>query len=327
MAASPSSGMAGRFPGAADLTTFWSNLRDGVESLQFLSEERAARRGREPRRHQRPVLRAGRRAARRHRPVRRRVLRDEPARRRRVRPAAPPLPRVRVGGVRGRRATSASVIDGSVGVFAACGLSEYMFKNVLANEHVATTVGEWLVRHTGNDTNFLATRVSYELDLHGPSLNVQTACSSTLVAVHLACQSLLSGECDVALVGGAVVAPVQHRGYFYKEGEILSPDGHCRAVRRPIGGHGHLQRLRCRRAQAAGRRARRRRQRARRRPGLGDQQRRPGQGRLPRAERARPGPGRHRGAGGRGRRSPRRDLHRGPRHRHAHRRPDRGRRR
>ena len=114
-------------------------------------------------------------------------------------------------------------------MFASCGLSEYMFKNVLANEHVATSVGEWLVRHTGNDTNFLATRVSYELDLHGPSLNVQTACSSTLVAVHLACQSLLSGECDVALAGGAVVAPVQRRGYFYKEGEILSPDGHCRA--------------------------------------------------------------------------------------------------
>ena len=91
------------------------------------------------------------------------------------------------------------------------------------------SVGEWLVRHTGNDTNFLATRVSYELDLHGPSLNVQTACSSTLVAVHLACQSLLSGECDVALAGGAVVAAVQRRGYFYKEGEILSPDGHCRA--------------------------------------------------------------------------------------------------
>ena len=71
--------------------------------------------------------------------------------------------------------------------------------------------------------------MSYELDLRGPSMNVQTACCSTLVAVHLACQSLLSGECDVALAGGAVVAPVQDRGYLYKEGEILSPDGHCRA--------------------------------------------------------------------------------------------------
>ena len=127
-------------------------------------------------------------------------------------------------------------------MFASCGLSEYMFKNVLANEHVAATVGEWLVRHTGNDTNFLATRVSYELDLHGPSLNVQTACWSTLVAVHLACQSLLSGECDVALVGGAVVAPVQHRGYLYKEGEILSPDGHCRAFDAALGRNRHLQR-------------------------------------------------------------------------------------
>ncbi|MET0577235.1 MAG: type I polyketide synthase, partial [Ilumatobacteraceae bacterium] len=220
-------GMAGRLPGARDLPTFWSNLRRGVEAVQFFSEDE--------------LLAAGELLEN---------IRDPSY----VRAAAPlddidqfdaaffgmsprdaavfdPQHRLFLecaweafehAGYVGER------IDGAVGVFASCGLSEYMFKNVLANERIATSVGEWLVRHTGNDTNFLATRVSYELDLHGPSLNVQTACSSTLVAVHLACQSLLSGECDVALAGGAVVAPVQRRGYFYKEGEILSPDGHCR---------------------------------------------------------------------------------------------------
>ena len=71
--------------------------------------------------------------------------------------------------------------------------------------------------------------MSYELNLTGPSLNVQTACSSSLVAIHLACQSLLNGECDMALAGGSVVLPQQHKGYLYREGEILSPDGHCRA--------------------------------------------------------------------------------------------------
>jgi acyl transferase domain-containing protein/thioesterase domain-containing protein/acyl carrier protein len=221
-------GMAGRLPGARDLTQFWSNLRRGVESIQSFSEDE--------------LLAAGESLDN---------IRDPSYVR-----AAAPLDDIDQfdAGFFGMSPRDAAVfdpqhrlflecawdafehagyvgerIDGAVGVFASCGLSEYMFKNVLANEHVATSVGEWLVRHTGNDTNFLATRVSYELDLHGPSLNIQTACSSTLVAVHLACQSLLSGECDVALAGGAVVSPVQRRGYFYKEGEILSPDGHCRA--------------------------------------------------------------------------------------------------
>ena len=97
------------------------------------------------------------------------------------------------------------------------------------------SVGEWLIRHTGNDPNFLATRVSYELDLVGPSMNVQTACWSSLVAIHLACQSLLNGECDVALAGASTISPEQ-LGYLYKQGEILSPDGHCRAFDAKAGG-------------------------------------------------------------------------------------------
>ena len=75
----------------------------------------------------------------------------------------------------------------------------------------------------------LATRVSYELNLHGPSISVQTACSTSLVAVHLACQSLLNQECDMALAGGVTIEFPHGRGYLYREGEILSRDGHCRA--------------------------------------------------------------------------------------------------
>ena len=75
----------------------------------------------------------------------------------------------------------------------------------------------------------LATRVSYELNLQGPSVNVQTACSTSLVAVHLACQSLLNQECDMALAGGVTIEFPHGRGYLYREGEILSRDGHCRA--------------------------------------------------------------------------------------------------
>jgi acyl transferase domain-containing protein len=80
-----------------------------------------------------------------------------------------------------------------------------------------------------SDKDFLPARVSYLLDLRGPSISVQTACSTSLVAVHLSVQSLLSGECDLALAGGATIELPHNVGYPYKEGEILSPDGHCRA--------------------------------------------------------------------------------------------------
>src|SRR5205823_7678925 len=79
-----------------------------------------------------------------------------------------------------------------------------------------------------SDKDYLATRVSYKLDLRGPSMSVQTACSSALVAVHLACQSLLAGECDMALAGGVGIRLPQD-GYRYQRDGILSPDGRCRA--------------------------------------------------------------------------------------------------
>jgi acyl transferase domain-containing protein len=80
----------------------------------------------------------------------------------------------------------------------------------------------------GNDKDFLATRVAYKLDLQGPVMTVQTACSTSLVASHQACQSLLNGECDMALAGGVTLIIPQKQGYLYQEGMILSPDGQCR---------------------------------------------------------------------------------------------------
>ena len=81
----------------------------------------------------------------------------------------------------------------------------------------------------GNDKDYLATRISYKLDLRGPSLTVQTACSTSLVAVHLACQSLLAGDCDMALAGGVTVRVPHRMGYLHSSQALLSPDGHCRA--------------------------------------------------------------------------------------------------
>lgn len=121
-----------------------------------------------------------------------------------------------------------SRFEGAIGVFAGCGMGSYFAHNILSNRDLVESVGLFLLRHTGNDKDFLATRASYCLDLRGPSVNVQTACSTSLVAVHLAVQSLLSGECDLALAGGVTIEFPHRQGYLYHEGEILSPDGHCR---------------------------------------------------------------------------------------------------
>ncbi len=220
-------GMAGRFPGAASVDQFWANLRDGVESIRRLGDEELEAAG-----------------------VSRATLNDPDYVR-----ACPVLEDVDKfdAAFFGLSARDASIMDpahriflevawqafehagytalpeeGVVGVFAAAGAPLYMIENLRTNPDLMRSVGEFLVRHTGNDMNFLATRVSYEMDLRGPSMNVQTACSSSLVSVHLACQSLARGECVMALAGGSTVLVPQAHGYHFKEGEILSPDGHCR---------------------------------------------------------------------------------------------------
>ncbi len=120
-------------------------------------------------------------------------------------------------------------LAGQIAVFAGCGMGTYFYSNVCSHQQLVDRVGLFLLRHTGNDKDFLATRVSHAFDLRGPSVNVQTACSTSLVAVHYACQSLLNGECDMALAGGVTIELPHRRGYTYRDGEILSPDGHCRA--------------------------------------------------------------------------------------------------
>ncbi|HEX5759549.1 MAG TPA: beta-ketoacyl synthase N-terminal-like domain-containing protein, partial [Thermoanaerobaculia bacterium] len=114
-----------------------------------------------------------------------------------------------------------------VGVFAGVGESGYA-RNVYEHPELVRAVGSYQIS-LGTRNDYLPTRVSYKLDLKGPSVNVQTACSTSLVAVHLACRALLAGECDMALAGGVFVAARQQRGYLWEEGHILSRDGRCRA--------------------------------------------------------------------------------------------------
>ena len=118
---------------------------------------------------------------------------------------------------------------GQIGVFAGCGMGSYFYFNICSNPDLVENTGMFLLRHTGNDKDFLTTRLSHVLDLHGPSITLQTACSTSLVAAHYARQALLNGECDMAIAGGVTIELPQRRGYLYKENEILSPDGACHA--------------------------------------------------------------------------------------------------
>lgn len=115
------------------------------------------------------------------------------------------------------------------GVFGGTSLSTYILSNLLSNVDLKAAPDKQMTYLQGNDKDYLCTRVSYKLNLKGPSVSVQSACSTSLVAVHLACQSLLSGECDLALAGGVTIKVPQKIGYLYQKGNILSPDGHCRA--------------------------------------------------------------------------------------------------
>jgi pyochelin synthetase len=118
---------------------------------------------------------------------------------------------------------------GRIGVFAGKGTIRYLLEHVLQDRESEPTIGMQQILNL-NDKDHVAPMISYKLNLTGPSLNVHTACSTSLVAVHSACQSLMVGECEVALAGGvSFVNTLERTGYVYEEGHITSPDGYCRA--------------------------------------------------------------------------------------------------
>ncbi len=219
-------GMACRYPGAAGPAAFWQLLKNGVDAITFFREEALAAAGVDPALIRNPAY-------------------------------------VPVGGILssptgfdadffGFSPREAALTDpqhriflecawealesggypseeraGPVGVFAGSDMSTYFLDRVypyISGSGTSAAYGAIV----GNDKDFLPTLVSYKLNLKGPSLCVQTACSSSLVAVHLACQSLLGGECDLALAGGVGISYPQEKGYLYEPGMILSPDGVCR---------------------------------------------------------------------------------------------------
>lgn len=221
-------GMSLRVPGARTPDEFWNNLISGVESITTLSDEQLLAAGVPREAFQRPGY------VRRTASLERMESFDAEFFGFSPKDAAIMDPQHRhflaaCWEALEDAAHPASKFAGSIGVFGGCGMGSYLAFNLLSNRHLVDDVGMFLLRHTGNDKDFLVTRASYLLDLHGPAVNVQTACSTSLVATHLAAQHLLNGECDMALAGGVTIEIPHGRGYQYQPGEIMSPDGHCRA--------------------------------------------------------------------------------------------------
>ena len=219
-------GLAGRFPGARNLDEFWTNMRDGIEVLETFSDADldAAAVPAALREHPQYVRRGT-------------ALADADS---------------FDAGFFGLSPREAQILDpqqrmflecawealeyagyapdaneAAVGVYAGCGMNSYLLNQIHRDPALVAAAGGYQLM-LGGDKDFLCTRVSYKLNLRGPSVSVQTACSTSLVAVQMACSALYRGECDMALAGGVSVPFPQRSGYLYEEGMILSPDGHCR---------------------------------------------------------------------------------------------------
>ena len=220
-------GVAGRFPDAPNIETFWKNLCAGVESVTMFTDEQLLSAGVEPSLVEAPnFVKAG-------------VLLDGvelfDARFFGYTPREAELtdPQHRLFLECAWEALEDAGYDPErtslrIGVFAGSGTNSYFQKNLVTNPHLMTLLN-YLQRLMVSDHDYLVTRVSYKLNLKGPSLTIQTACSTSLVATHIACQSLLNGECDMALAGGVSIKVPQIAGYLYQEGSTLSSDGRCRA--------------------------------------------------------------------------------------------------
>jgi acyl transferase domain-containing protein len=218
-------GMAGRFPGAGNVDELWRNLRDGVESITFFTDEELLAKGvqstllRDPNYVKAAAVMDGvelfdasffgftAREAQLMDPQHRVLLECA-------------WEAMEIAGY------DSKTLDGAVGVFAGATINTYLLLNIFSNPELVNSLEPVQINVT-NGADFLTTRISYKLDLKGPSYLVQSACSTSLVAVHIACQSLLNEECDMALAGGVSINQKLLRGYRYTEGGIASPDGRC----------------------------------------------------------------------------------------------------
>ncbi len=219
-------GLVGRFPGARNIGEFWENLCKGRESISFFSDEELEASGIDPTLLSNPnYVKAGANISDIEMfdaslfdfsPREAEIV--DPQHRILIECAWEALENAGYEPGTGKNLT---------GVYVGTDMSSYFLNNLSSHPDLIESIGLPIIY--GNSQDFAATRVSYKLNLKGPSINIQTSCSTSLVAVHSACQGLLNYECDMALAGGICITSLQKEGYFYEQGGITSPDGHCRA--------------------------------------------------------------------------------------------------
>ena len=219
-------GMAGRFPGAKNLDEFWQNICNGVNSIDFLSQDELLAHGVDPETVNDPNY------VNAYSSFEGIDSFDAPFFGYSPREAEVIDPQHRVFLECAWEALENAGYDperygGAIGVFGGAALNSYLV-NLYGNSNLRQSLNKTQVV-ISNVMGLMPTRVSYKLNLKGPSCGVQTGCSTSLVSVHLACQSLRSQECDMALAGGVTIGTMGKSGYLYQEDSIASPDGFCRA--------------------------------------------------------------------------------------------------
>ena len=221
-------GMAGRFPGAASVEQFWSNLKDGIDSITRFSDEELHNAGVDLTtiKDDQSYVKAGG------------ILPDAEefdaaffGYNKREAESTDPQHRVLLECTWDAFENAGYVPDqfpGLIGVFVGKAKNRYFLSHLLPHRERVSEV-EDLATLLGNESDYLATKISYLFNLRGPSVNIHTACSTSLVAIYHACQSLLNHQCDLAIAGGVAIRVPQRAGYRYHEGHFASPDGRTRA--------------------------------------------------------------------------------------------------
>lgn len=220
-------GMAGRFPKAKDIYEFWQNLVEGKECITFYTNEELIEAGIAPETLENPdyVKAKGE--------VENVAMFDASFFGINPREAEVTDPQHRMllecaWEALEHAGYESGKYDGSIGIYAGKSMDYYLLLNVYPYIRKEISAGS-LQAAIGNDKDSLTTTISYRLDLRGPAITIQTSSSTSLVAVCVACQSILTYQCDIALAGGITAGPPIKSGYLYQEGNIWSPDGHCRA--------------------------------------------------------------------------------------------------